>query len=51
MRGLRKEGFHRVYVLNGVEEIEAAVFERERLWNDMESALVTSAAAPVLIGV
>jgi protein phosphatase len=34
MRGLRKEGFHRVYVLNGVEEIEAAVFERERLWND-----------------
>ena len=33
MRGLRKEGFHGVYVLNGVEEIEAAVFERERLWN------------------
>jgi len=28
------EGFHRVYVLNGVEEIEAAVFERERLLND-----------------
>ena len=34
MRGLRKEGFHRVYVLNGAEEIDAAVFERERLWND-----------------
>jgi protein phosphatase len=34
MRGLRKEGFHGVYVLNGLEEIEAAVFERERLWND-----------------
>jgi hypothetical protein len=33
MRGLRKEGFHGVYVLNGVKEIEAAVFERERLWN------------------
>ena len=34
MRGPRKEGFRRVYILNGVEEIEAAVFERERLWND-----------------
>ncbi|MGH7640573.1 MAG: polynucleotide kinase-phosphatase [Candidatus Dormibacteria bacterium] len=34
MRGLRKEGFHRVYVLKGVEEIDAAVFERQRLWND-----------------
>lgn len=34
MPGLRKEGFHRVYVLKGAEEIEAAVFERHRLWND-----------------
>jgi protein phosphatase len=34
MRGLRKEGFHRVFVLKGAEEVEAAVFERERLWND-----------------
>ena len=34
MRGLRREGFHRVFVLNGDEEIEAATFEREPLWND-----------------
>jgi protein phosphatase len=34
MRGLQKEGFHCVHVLNGVEEIEAAVFERDRLWTD-----------------
>src|SRR5271168_4486316 len=34
MRGLRREGFHRVYVLSGEEEIEGAVFEREPLWND-----------------
>ena len=34
MRGLRREGFHRVYVLKGEEEIEAATFEREPLWND-----------------
>jgi protein phosphatase len=34
MRGLRKEGFHRIAVLSGVDEIEAAMFERERVWND-----------------
>jgi protein phosphatase len=34
LRGLRREGFHRVTVLDGVEEIEAATFERERTWND-----------------
>ena len=34
IRGLRREGFHRVYVLKGEEEIEAASFEREPLWND-----------------
>ena len=34
LRGLRREGFHRVYVLNGEEEIDAASFEREPLWND-----------------
>jgi len=34
MRGLRKEGFHRVYTLKGTEEIDSVVFERERLWND-----------------
>jgi len=34
LRGLRREGFHRVAVLSGVAEIEAATFERERVWND-----------------
>ena len=34
MRGLRREGFHRVFVLSGEEEIAEASFERERLWND-----------------
>ena len=34
MKALRKEGFHRVYTLRGADEIDSAVFERERLWND-----------------
>jgi protein phosphatase len=34
LAGLRREGFHRVYVLDGVAEIDAAVVEREPLWND-----------------
>ncbi len=34
IRGLRREGFHRVFVLSGEEEIETASFEREPLWND-----------------
>lgn len=34
LRGLRREGFHRVYHLHGEEEIAAASFEREPLWND-----------------
>ena len=37
LRGLRREGFHRVYVLSGEEEIESASFEREPLWNDRRS--------------
>jgi protein phosphatase len=37
LRGLRREGFHRVYVLSGEDEIEAASFEREPLWNDRRS--------------
>ena len=32
--GLRREGFHRVVVLRGEAEIDAAVIEREPLWND-----------------
>ena len=34
IRGLRKEGFHRVHVLSGAEEISGAVLQREPLWND-----------------
>lgn len=34
LRGLRREGFHRVYHLHGEDEIAAASFEREPLWND-----------------
>jgi protein phosphatase len=37
MRGLRREGFNRVYVLTGEAEIEAAAFEREPLWTDRRS--------------
>ncbi len=37
MRGLRREGFHRVYHLKDEEEIAAATFEREPLWNDRRS--------------
>jgi protein phosphatase len=34
MNALRKEGFHRVHHLSGVEEIEAATIERRPLWTD-----------------
>jgi protein phosphatase len=34
MRGLAREGFRPVTVLSSVEEVDAAVIERERLWND-----------------
>jgi protein phosphatase len=34
LRGLRKEGFHRVHVLSGDAEIAAVTIEREPLWND-----------------
>jgi len=37
VRGLRREGFHRVYVLDGEQEIAAAAIEREPLWNDRRS--------------
>ncbi|HEY2639284.1 MAG TPA: polynucleotide kinase-phosphatase [Streptosporangiaceae bacterium] len=35
LRGLRKEGFHRVYVLSGEADVAAATITRERLWNDL----------------
>ena len=34
MKGLRKEGFRKVFVLDGVEEIESAEIVRDRLWTD-----------------
>lgn len=35
LRGLRREGFRSVHVLNSVEEVEAATFVREKLMNDL----------------
>ncbi len=34
LRSMKREGFSRVHVLRGVEEIEAARFVRRPLWND-----------------
>ena len=35
LRGLRREGFRHVYVLDSPEEVDAAVVERVPLWNDL----------------
>jgi protein phosphatase len=37
LRGLRREGFHREFVLSGEAEIATALMEREPLWNDRRS--------------
>lgn len=34
LRSLEREGFRRVYVLRGVQEIDAATVTDEKLWND-----------------
>ena len=34
IKGLKREGFRRVFVLKGTEEIESATIERDRLWTD-----------------
>jgi protein phosphatase len=34
---LRREGFHRVYVLSSEAEVESATVQREPLWNDKRS--------------
>ncbi|WP_194819036.1 polynucleotide kinase-phosphatase [Nocardia sp. XZ_19_385] len=34
LRGLEREGFRKVYVLRGVEEIDAATIADEKAWND-----------------
>ncbi len=37
IRGLQKEGFRYVYVLNSPEEVEEASFERQPLWNNRKA--------------
>jgi protein phosphatase len=34
LRGLKREGFSHVYVLNSPQEVETAVIERQPLWNN-----------------
>src|SRR5450432_3959407 len=34
LRGLEREGFRHVFVLSSVEEVDAAVIERQPLWNN-----------------
>jgi protein phosphatase len=36
LRGLEREGFRHVFVLKSLEDIEAAVIERQPLWNDLK---------------
>jgi protein phosphatase len=37
LKAIRREGFHRVFVLSSEAEIAATRFEREPLWNDRKS--------------
>jgi protein phosphatase len=37
LKGLRREGFHRVWVLDGVEGVDAAAVRRVPLWTDRRS--------------
>jgi protein phosphatase len=39
LRGLEKEGFRYVYVLNSLQQIEAVEIERQPLWNNRKSEL------------
>jgi protein phosphatase len=36
IRGLEREGFRRVHVLHSPEEVDAAVIERQPLWNNLK---------------
>jgi protein phosphatase len=36
LRSLKHEGFRHIYILDSVEEIDAAVIERRPLWNDLK---------------
>ena len=37
LSGLRKEGFHKAWILHGVNEIDQTVIERQPLWTDRRS--------------
>jgi protein phosphatase len=36
LRGLEREGFRHVHILKSLEEVEAAVIERQPLWNNLK---------------
>ncbi len=36
LRGLEREGFRHIHVLKSLEEVEAAIVERQPLWNDLK---------------
>src|SRR6266516_1350386 len=36
LRGLEREGFRKVFILSSPEEVESALIERERLWNNLK---------------
>jgi len=36
LRGLDREGFRKVFILSSPEEVESALIERERLWNNLK---------------
>src|SRR6266536_1410393 len=36
LRGLEREGFRHVHVLKSLEEVEAAIIERQPLWNNLK---------------
>ena len=37
LRGLKREGFRHVFVLDSPEEVDAAVIERQPLWNNLQA--------------
>lgn len=37
LRGLQREGFRHVFILDSLEEVDAAVVERQPLWNNRKS--------------
>lgn len=37
MRNLKREGFRQIYTLSSLEEVDAVVIERQRLWTDLKN--------------